>query len=260
LILLSAAGDPDKVDILHHLLDSPTYLGLDLSRLHITKHVLLMWMASAVLIVLMNVAARQKGLVPRGFRNFLEPILLFIRDELAIPNFHDKADRYLPYLWTLFFFILFCNLAGLVPGGATPTGNLSVTAGLALISFLVIHAVGIRENGFFGYLKSIVPPVPWWLWPVLLVVELVGIVAKPFALAVRLWANMNGGHIVILVLLGFIFLVKNSALFIQGPVVGISVAAAVAIYFLEIFVAVLQAFVFTFLTAVFVGMAAHPEH
>ena len=93
-----------------------------------------------------------------------------------------------------------------------------------------------------------------------LVVELVGVLAKPFALAVRLWANMNGGHIVILVLLGFIFMVKNSALFIQGPIVGISVAAAVAIYFLEIFVAVLQAFVFTFLTAVFVGMAAHPEH
>jgi F-type H+-transporting ATPase subunit a len=260
LILLSAAADPDKIDILHHLLDSPTFFGIDLSHLGVTKHVWLMWVASALLIVLMNVAARQKGVVPRGFRNFVEPILLFIRDELAIPNFHDKADRYLPYLWTLFFFILFCNLLGLVPGSATATANLSVTAGLAVISFFAIHFVGVRENGLVHYLRSIVPPVPAWLWPILFVVEVVGIFTKPFALAVRLWANMNGGHIIILVLLGFIFMVKNAALFVKGPVVGVSVAAAVAIYFLEIFVALLQAYVFTFLTAVFIGMAAHPEH
>ena len=99
-----------------------------------------------------------------------------------------------------------------------------------------------------------------WLWPILFVVEIVGIFTKPFALAVRLWANMNGGHIIILVLLGFIFMVKNAALFVKAPVVGVSIAAATAIYFLEIFVALLQAYVFTFLTAVFIGMAAHPEH
>lgn len=252
--MIVAGSDPDQIDILHHLLDSPTFLGMDLSSWGITRHVWLMWIASAALILLMNMAARQTGLVPRGFRNFVEPILLFIKDELAVPNFHDKADRYLPYLWTLFFFILFCNVLGLIPGSATATGNLSVTAGLALISFFAVHTVGIRENGLLGYLSSIVPPVPWWLWPVLLVVEIVGIFAKPFALAVRLWANMNGGHIIILVLLGFIFLFKNAF------VVGVSVAGATAIYFLELFVSLLQAYVFTFLTAVFMGMAAHPEH
>jgi F-type H+-transporting ATPase subunit a len=252
--MILASADADRIDILHHLVDSPTFFGLDLSALGITKHVLMMWVASAVLIVSMNVAARQRGLVPRGFRNFVEPILLFIRDELAVPNLRGKADRYLPYLWTVFFFILFCNLLGLFPGGATATGNLSVTAGLALISFLMIHFIGIRENGLFGYLKSIVPPVPWWLWPILLVVELVGILAKPFALAVRLWANMTGGHIIILVLLGFIFLFKT------WLIVPVSIAGSVAIYFLELFVSVLQAYVFTFLTAVFMGMAAHPEH
>jgi F-type H+-transporting ATPase subunit a len=155
---------------------------------------------------------------------------------------------------------LFCNLLGLIPGSATATANLSVTAGLAVISFFAIHVVGIRENGLGHYLASIVPPVPLWLWPILFVVEVVGIFTKPFALAVRLWANMNGGHIIILVLLGFIFMVKNAGLFIQGPVIGVSIAAATAIYFLEIFVALLQAYVFTFLTAVFIGMAAHPEH
>ncbi|MDP6461870.1 MAG: F0F1 ATP synthase subunit A, partial [Gemmatimonadota bacterium] len=243
--MLLVTPDPDRIDILHHLMDSPTLFGLDLSRYGITKHVWMMWLASVLLIILMNVASRQKGLVPRGFRNFLEPILLFIRDEVAVPNLHDAADRYLPYLWTVFFFILFCNLLGLIPGGATATGNLSVTAALAVISFFAIHAAGIRNNGFFGYLRSIVPAVPLWLWPLLLVVEIVGIMAKPFALAVRLWANMSAGHIVILVLLGFIFMFKN--LF----VVGISVSGAAAIYMLELFVAVLQAYVFTFLTAVF---------
>jgi F-type H+-transporting ATPase subunit a len=252
--MIVAGHDPDHIDILHHLMDSPTFWGMDLSHLGITKHVWLMWIASTILIVVMNAAARQRTLVPTGLRNFIEPILLFIRDELAVPNFHEKADKFTPFLWTIFFFILMCNLLGLIPGSSTATGNLSVTAGLAVVSFFMIHITGIRENGVLKYLASIVPPVPWWLWPLLLVVELVGLVAKPFALAVRLWANMNGGHIIILVLMGFIFLFKNFA------VVGISVAGATAIYFLEIFVSVLQAYVFTFLTAVFIGMAAHPEH
>jgi F-type H+-transporting ATPase subunit a len=253
-VILAAAHDPDRIDILHHLMDSPTFLGMDLSHLHITKHIWMMWIASALLIIFMNIAARQKGPVPRGLRNFVEPILLFIRDEVARPNLHDAADKYLPYLWSLFFFILFCNVLGLVPGGATATGNLSVTAALAVMSFFAIHAAGIRQNGFVHYVQSIVPPVPWWLWPLLLVVEIVGLMAKPFALAVRLWANMSAGHIVILVLLGFIFLFKNFA------IVGVSVAGAAAIYLLELFVALLQAYVFTFLTAVFMGMAAHPHH
>lgn len=259
-MILAAAHDPTRIDILHHLMDSPTFLGVNLSHLHITKHVWMMWIASALLIVFMNLAARQKGAVPRGLRNLVEPILLFIRDEVAKPNLHGAADKWLPYLWSLFFFILFCNVLGLIPGGATATGNLSVTAALAVLSFFAIHAAGIRENGLFHYLKSIVPPVPWWLWPLLLVVEMVGLLAKPFALAVRLWANMSAGHIVIMVLLGFIFLVGQSPIFVQGPVIGVSIAGAAAIYLLELFVALLQAYVFTFLTAVFMGMAAHPHH
>ncbi len=244
----------EGIDIMHHLLDNPVFLGLDLSHWGITKHVWMMWFASALLVTVMTFAARQRGPIPRGLRGVVEPVLLFIRDDIARPNLHDAADRYLPYLWSVFFFILFCNLLGLVPGAATATGNLSVTAALAAISFFMIHFAGVRQNGLFGYLRAIVPPVPWWLWPLLLVVEIIGILAKPFALAVRLWANMSAGHIVILVLLGFIFLFKNLM------VVGISIAGTTALYMLEIFVGVLQAYVFTFLTAVFMGMAAHPEH
>ena len=261
MILAGAAHDPDRIDILHHLLDSEAYVHVATLpggiSLDITRHVALMWVASALLLVTMTAVGRQKGAVPRGIRNLFEPVLLFIRQELAVPNFHDKADRYVPFLWTVFFFILFCNLLGLIPGSATPTGNLSITAGLALISFFAIHVTGVRENGAGHYLASIVPPVPWWLWPLLLVVEIVGIFAKPFALAVRLWANMNGGHIVILVMMGFIFLFKNFA------AAGISVVAATAIYMLEIFVAFLQAFIFTFLTTLFIGMSVvfhHDDH
>jgi F-type H+-transporting ATPase subunit a len=257
-MILAAANEADHIDILHHLLDSHPYLHVaDLPfgiSLDITRHVVLMWVAAAILVVLMTIVGQQRGAVPRGIRGFFEPVLLFIRDDLAIPNFHEKADRYLPFLWTVFFFILFCNLLGIIPGSATPTGNLSVTAGLAVVAFFAIHISGIRENGVAHYFASIVPPVPLWLWPLMLVVEIVGIFAKPFALAVRLWANMNGGHIVIMVLMGFIFLFKNFA------VAGVSVAAATAIYLLEIFVALLQAYVFTFLTAVFMGMAVHPQH
>jgi F-type H+-transporting ATPase subunit a len=258
MILAGAAHDPNRIDILHHLMDSDVYVHVaDLPfgiSLDITKHVLLIWAAALILLVVMTIVGRHQGLVPRGIRNLFEPVLLFIHDELAVPNFHDKAARYVPFLWTVFFFILMCNLIGLIPGSATPTGNLSVTAGLALISFCAIHYAGVRENGLGHYLAAIVPPVPWWLWPLLLVVEIVGIFAKPFALAVRLWANMNGGHIVILVIMGFIFLFKSPL------AAGISVAAATAIYMLELFVALLQAYVFTFLTAVFMGMAANPEH
>ncbi len=259
-MILAAGHDPTRIDILHHLMDSPTFLGMDLSRYHITKHIWMLWIASAILIVFMNIAARQRGPVPRGLRNFVEPILLFIRDEVAKPNLREDADRFLPYLWSLFFFVLFCNLLGLIPGGATATASLSVTAALAVVSFFAIHFAGIRRNGIVHYVQSIVPAVPWWLWPLLLVVEVVSILTKPFALAVRLWANMSAGHIVILVLLGFIFMVGNAGLFVKAPVVGVSIAGAAAIYLLELFVALLQAYVFTFLTAVFMGMAAHPSH
>jgi F-type H+-transporting ATPase subunit a len=242
---------PDQIDIIHHLADSP------LGPLGITKHVLMMWIASLVLLLVLTIASRQKGDVPRGLRNFLEPLLFFIRDQVMLPNMGEAGLPYLPFLWTLFLFILLCNLLGLIPGGATATANISVTAALAVISFLVTQFAGLRKNGLH-YIKSLVPPVPAWLWPLMLIVELIGLVAKPFALAVRLWANMNAGHIVLLVIMGFIFLSKN--MLVAGVVSGISVAGAVAISLLELFVALVQAYVFTFLTAVFMGLALHPEH
>ncbi len=248
------AHDPNRIDIIHHLIDAKvTLLGSELP-LGITKHVLMMWVGALLLIVVLSLAARQRGDVPRGARNFFEPLILFIRNAVLLPNMGEAGLPYLGFLLTMFCFILMCNLLGLVPGGATATANVSVTATLALMSTAVTHFAGMRQNGVVHYWKCLVPPVPLWLWPLMLVVELIGMLAKPFALAIRLWANMNAGHIVLLVIMGFIFLFKN------WGVVGISVVGGVVLSMLELFVALVQAYVFTFLTAVFMGLALHPEH
>lgn len=256
----ASSHESDKVDIMHHLIDAPTYWwGLDLSQYHITKHVWMMWIASALLLLLIQVALRQrggKGDAPGGLRNMFEAMILFIRDEAVMPNMGKAGLPYLPFILTIFFFVLFCNLLGLIPGQATATGNIAVTAALALFSFIMVHVSGIRENGVVGHIKGIVPPVPIFLFPLMLVVEVIGVFTKPFALAIRLWANMTAGHILIFVLLGMIFMFKNAVYFVAP----ISVLSAVAIYCLEIFVSFLQAYVFAFLTSVFMGLALHPEH
>lgn len=243
----------DQIDIVHHLANSNEFFGMDLTRYGITKHVWMVWIAAVILIVLLSLAFRKRSATPSGVTNLLEALLLFIRDEVVVPNMGHEGMRYLPFLWTLFMFVLTLNLIGLVPGGATATGNISVTATLAVLSFLMTQFAGVRQNGVH-YITGLVPKVPWWLYPLMLVCELIGLVAKPFALAIRLWANMNGGHIVLLVILGFIFIFKS------WIAVGVSVPFTVLLMLLELFVAVLQAYVFTFLTSVFMGIALHPEH
>ena len=242
----------------HHLLAGKVFLpslelfGIDLS---ITRHVVIMWVASILLIVLMLKAFRKPRTVPSGLANFFEAIVLFLRDEVVLPIMGEDGKKYLPFLLTLFFFILFCNLLGLVPYSATATGNISVTAGLALCSFLVMLGAGIANNGLFGYFKSLIPSgVPPVLLIILIPVELIGLLVKPFALCVRLFANMTGGHVAILVFLGLISILQSEWIAIG------SVPFAVAIYMLEIFVGFVQAFVFTLLSTVFISMAAHPDH
>ena len=263
-----------QVDIIGHILDSrhielpfvdfdhllagevslPSLelFGIDLS---ITRHVVIMWVASILLIVLMLRAFRKPRTVPSGLANFFEAIVLFLRDEVVLPIMGEDGKKYLPFLLTLFFFILFCNLLGLVPYSATATGNINVTAGLALCSFLVMLGAGIANNGLFGYFKSLIPSgVPPVLLIILIPVEIIGLLVKPFALCVRLFANMTGGHVAILVFLGLISILQSEWIAIG------SVPFAVAIYMLEIFIGFVQAFVFTLLSTVFISMAAHPDH
>ena len=267
---LESAGKSDSGWILHHVLDGreielpflgyihipqiPPVFGIDITP---TKHVVFMLIAAFLVLITFYVVARgyKKSLVPKRLANFFEVLIVFVRDEIAEPTIGKAYKTFLPFLLTMFFFILFGNFLGLIPFSATFTSNIAVTATLAIISFLMIQLGGIKQNGFFGYFKGLVPHgIPVLLLPLMVLVEVLGLFTKPFALAIRLFANMIAGHTVILALLGLIFFMGT--IFI-APV---SVAFAIFIYLLEILVALIQAYIFTMLTALFIGMAVHQEH
>jgi F-type H+-transporting ATPase subunit a len=264
-----ATKKQDTSWIMHHILDARTIdlapfgeihlpeihlFGFDIS---ITKHVVFMWIAFVVLASILFYVKKsyRKSLVPRGFTNLIEVLIVFIRDEVVKPTIGKGYERFLPYLLTVFFFILTCNFLGLIPYGSTATSNISVTVTLATISFFVIQIGGMMKNGVWGYCKGLVPHgIPMWLLPIMIVVEILGLFTKPFALAVRLFANMTAGHIVILALLGLIIILHT---YIMVP---ISIPFALFIYLLEIFFSLLQAYIFTMLSSLFIGMAVHQDH
>jgi len=193
--------------------------------------------------------------VPKGIANVFEVMILFVRDEIVKPTLGEGYEKFVPYLLTLFFFILFGNLLGLIPYSSTFTSNIAVTATLAIFSFFAIQIGGIRQNGFFSYVKGLVPKgIPSWMLIIMIPVEILSLFTKPFALAIRLFANMIAGHIVILSMLGLIFFIGT---YFVAPV---SVLFAIFIYLLEILVALIQAYIFTILTSLFIGMAVHQEH
>jgi F-type H+-transporting ATPase subunit a len=249
----------------HHLLDHVFFrLGSGVVSLPISRHVASLWLASAAALVLLLWVARSAR---RGRRTrslvAVESLAVFIRDEIVVPNMGEEGRRYLPYFLSLFVFILFANLIGLIPLdvlkfaglpalSGTATGNIAVTAGLALLTFVMINVVGIREQGLGHYVKGLVPHgMPTWLLPLMYPIELLGLCTKSFALCIRLFANMIAGHIVILAFLELIFLFN--ALWVAP----MSVMAALGINLLELFVALLQAYIFTLLSAIFIGQAMH---
>jgi F-type H+-transporting ATPase subunit a len=254
--------------IFHHVQDEPNWVAIPLNvnvaghelNLNIGKHTVSMWIASLIMLITFAFAVRKKALVPSGLYSALESFVVFIRDDIAVQNIGHDGVRYTPYLCTAFFFILFINLFGLipVPGIGTATGNLSVTVVLAIFTFLMTQLAGMRAQGAVGYWMHLVPAgVPKWLYPIMVPVELLGLFTKPFALTVRLFANMLAGHIVIYFLLGLTVMLSGG---IVAHALGISLIAvpfALAIYMLELFVALVQAYVFTMLSAVFIGLASH---
>ena len=221
-----------------------------------TKHTFWMWVAAALLIALFWVTAPKKGqLVPRGVGAFLEIVVVFIRDEIARKNIPGKdGDRYTPYLLNCFFFIFAMNALGLIPYCASATSNVGVTLGLALFTFVLTQVAGIRSAGLGGYIKHLTGGMHPALWPIMIPVEFLGLFTKPFALTLRLFANMVAGHIVIFFLIGLIFILKTAWLAL------VSVPFAFGIYLLELFVALVQAYVFTMLSSLFIGMAASMGH
>jgi F-type H+-transporting ATPase subunit a len=266
---LKNSGEEGGGWILHHVMDSnyidfdpfgKLYLphlelfGIDIS---ITKNVFFMWILALVLIILLySLSKRYKAsLIPKGLTNFFEIMVLFVRDEIVRPTIGAGYEKFLPYLLTLFFFVLFGNLFGLIPYSTSITGNIAVTAALAGISFLATQYGGIQKHGFFKYFTGLIPTgMPIAILPLIIVVEIIGLFTKPFSLCIRLFANMIAGHVVIFSLIGLIFILKT--VFVSP----VSVGFALFIYLLELLVALIQAYIFTMLTALYIGMAVHQEH
>jgi F-type H+-transporting ATPase subunit a len=268
----------NQIDIVHHIGNAhelelpfigivqlprwePIHIGglaIDLSP---TKHLVFVLLSATIVALTFILSARSiaraqaRGRPARGFAGAMEAMALYIRQEVVLPNVGPQGEVFAPYLLTLFFFILVMNLLGLLPWGATATGNIAVTAALALMAFITIEVAGMRALGVKGYLHTIfyLPPgLPGPLKPIMLVimtpVEIIGKLSKPFALAVRLFANMTAGHVLVLALIGLTFLFQS---YLVGAM---SSVLATAIMLLELFVAFLQAFVFTLLTSVFIGL------
>lgn len=224
----------------------------------ITNHVVMLWIASIFLLFLFRFAYKRDRMVQSGIGSLLEMLIIFLRDEIAISTLGKKDGvKFTPLIATFFFFILTCNLMGLIPLFTTPTGNINVTGALALITFATGLIFGIKQNGFFNYFKSLVPSgVPAPLFPLLFLIEIMGLLAKHFALIVRLFANMVAGHIVIFAFFSLIIILKS----FWVVVAPFSIGFAIFVNFLELLVAFIQAYVFTMLSTLFIGMAIHPDH
>lgn len=233
----------------------------------ITKNVFAIFVSGTLIILIFTSVARayrrREGQSPKGLQSLLEPIILFVRDDVARAAIGKNADKYLPYLLTLFFFIFFNNVMGLIPifpFGANVTGNLAVTGIMAVITFLITTFSGNK-----AYWKHIynTPGVPWWLkfpLPLMPIVELMGIFTKPFVLMVRLFANITAGHIIILGFMSLIFIFANMQSYLGLVVAPVSVAFGIFMGLLELLVAFIQAYVFTLLSALYFGMAVEEHH
>ncbi len=230
--------------------------------LSMTRNVVQMLIAVIILMLIMTSIAKKykagtgRKSAPTGFQNAVEPVITFVRDEVAKPNLGHKHERYLPFLLTVFFFILINNIFGLIPGSANVTGNIAFTLVLGVISFIVIVVSGNKY--FWGHIFN--PPVPGFVKPIMVLVEFLSIFTKPFALIVRLFANMLAGHIIIICLISLIFIFGGLSRAAGVGFSPISVGFATFIYVIEILVAFVQAFIFTNLTAVFIGQAIEEHH
>jgi len=245
---------------------APFHIGpltIDMSP---TKHVVWLLIAAVVVVITMLLAARaharaaNAGAAPKGFANGMEAMVLYLRNEVVLSNVGPHGEKYVPFVLSLFFFILFANLLGLMPYGSTATGNIAVTGTLALITFVVVEVAGMRALGK-AYIGTIVywphdmPVVTKSLMTLIMTpVEIIGKFTKPFALMIRLFANMTAGHVIVLALIGLIF-TFGSYWVVPGPIL-----MALGIMLLEVFVAFLQAYVFALLAAVFIGQIRSAHH
>ena len=235
--------------------------GLDILDISITKNVASMLLSFIILFFVMLIVARgynKKNVAPKGLQAFIEPLVLFVRDDIIKDNIGKQHAKFTPLLLTFFFFILINNLMGLLPGAANVTGNIAVTFVLSAITFLVTTIFG--NKNYWGHIFK-PPGVPLALMPIMVPIEIIGIFTKPFALMIRLFANISAGHIIILSLISLIF-IAQSAMGTAGAwgVAPVSALFVLFIYCIEVLVAFLQAYIFTLLSSVFIGLAVQDGH
>lgn len=238
-------------------------------QVSVSNHMFMVAVATAILLILIPLAARPgNGFVPRGLRNLLESICVFFREEVVRPVLKHHTDRYVGFIWTIFFFILTLNLLGLIPtekivtlftgkpnhfGGAA-TSNIWVTGAMAIVVFIMFHSVGIKEQGLRKYLVNLAPPVPLVLAPLIYFLEIVSSFIRPFTLAIRLFANIVAGHMIVATFIGLILVFQNYI------VASASILFSVALTLLDVLVAFIQAFVFALLCTLYIGFAIESEH
>jgi F-type H+-transporting ATPase subunit a len=251
-----AAHGPAEI-LMHHVVDHPVLWGLVESR-----HWLFFIIAAVVVVTIVRLALRSyRNGIPHGLAALVEMVVLFIRDDIAEKNIGHDGRKFTPLLCSFFFFILFAALIGLIPTAATSTGNIAVTAGLATVSFLAQQYAGVSKYGVVGHFKGLIPPgIPAWLLPIMIPVEIMGMFTKPFALMIRLFANMFAGHMVITTLLMMIPIMAGVQTAFGIAVIPVSLGLSLFIMMLELLVALIQAYIFTLLSAIFIGMYAHPAH
>ncbi len=256
----AAEHGPSEV-LMHHVTDQPfAPFGVNLGP---SKHLAFFLIAAAAVILIAQLARRsyRTGGIPTGPAAALETLVLFVRDDIAEKNIGHDGRKFTPLLLSFFFFILVAALMGLLPFSATSTGNIAVTLALATVSFFAGQWAGISKYGVVHHFVGLVPPgMPLWLLPIMIPVEILGLISKPFALMIRLFANMLAGHMVITALLLLIPLMARITPAAGFAMMPVSIGLALFIMILEVLVAFIQAYIFTLLTSIFIGMYAHPAH
>jgi F-type H+-transporting ATPase subunit a len=230
-----------------------------------------MFMVSVAMLFLMifiPLAVKRKGLVPKGIRNLVESVCVYLREDMVKPLLKEQTDNYIGYIWTVFFFILSMNLLGMIPSekiihlltgkanrfGGPATADIYVTGAMAAVVFFMTHISGIRRQGIWHYLGNIAPKVPRWIAWFIYIIELITLFVRPFTLAIRLFANIIAGHIVLAIFIGLITIFKNYF------VAGVSIFSAVSLSLLDLLVAFIQAYIFTLLATIYISFAVVPEH
>jgi len=251
-------------------IQSETVFTLPLGKWHVavSNHMFMIAVASILMLIWLPLAVRRRRLVPIGLPNLVEAVCVYLREQMAMPYLKEHTDRYISFVWTIFFFVLSLNLLGMIPfehfiflltgqknhfGGAA-TANIWVTGALSAITFVMIHVSGVRQQGLWHYIVNFAPRVPWVLMPLIYFIEIISSLVKQVALAIRLFANMLAGHVSSATILGLILIFKSYT------VAGASVTLVVALSLLDVLIAFLQAYIFAFLSTLFIGFAIAPEH